>query len=166
MADLQTARLTLRPFTRAQVHAALAGRDTLAAHLGIYVPEEWPQPDFAGILSLVAEMLQAAPALEEWTRLIVHEADRTLIGTIGTHGPPDDGAVEIGYDIVPAYRQQGYASEAAQAFVAWLASRPGVTRIAAECEAGNPASIRILEKLGMRRLDSGGTLLHWEMDTH
>src|SRR5690242_20532405 len=109
MADLQTARLTLRPFTSTQVHAALAGRDALAAQLGIRVPEEWPQPDFAGILPLIAELLQTAPALEEWTRLIVHSADNALIGTIGTHGPPEDGAVEIGYDVVPAYRQQGYA---------------------------------------------------------
>jgi len=166
MADLQTARLTLRPFTLAQVSAALSGREALAALLGIRVPEEWPQPDFADILPLVAQMLQAAPALEEWTRLIAHTADRTLIGTIGTHGPPEDGAVEIGYDVVPAYRQQGYASEAAQAFVGWLASRPGVMRITAECEATNPASIRVLEKLGMRRLDQDGTTLYWAMDTH
>lgn len=165
MSALQTPRLSLRPFTLELVTAAVAGRDALAAQLDVRVPADWPQPDFAEVLPVIQAMLMQAPGMSPWTRLIVHAADGTLIGTIGTHGPPEQGAVEIGYDIVPAYRRQGYALEATQAFTAWLAELPAVTRIVAECRDDNAASIRVLEKLGMRRLPPDGAILRWEMPT-
>jgi ribosomal-protein-alanine N-acetyltransferase len=41
-----------------------------------------------------------------------------LIGRLGFKGKPEHGAVEIGYGIVPAHRQQGYATEAGQVLIA------------------------------------------------
>lgn len=163
MSTIYTARLTLQPFTREQVNAALEGHAALANLLGIAVPADWPQPDFAGVLPLIAALLAQDPATSIWTRLIVHTANRTLVGTIGTHGPPDAGGrVEIGYDILPAYHRQGYAVEAAQAFIAWLSSRADITCITAECHDHNTASIRVLEKVGMRRMATDGAMLRWE----
>ena len=50
-------------------------------------------------------------------------------------------------------QQQGYASEAVRALIHWALAQPGVSRIVAACSADNAPSVRILEKLGMRRLD-------------
>ena len=87
-----------------------------------------------------------------------------MIGDLGFKGKPNRrGTVEIGYRVAPAYRRQGYASEATRALVDWALAQGGVERITAECNPDNVGSIRVLEKLGMRRLESDGVLLRWEL---
>jgi ribosomal-protein-alanine N-acetyltransferase len=86
-----------------------------------------------------------------------------VIGSMGCKAAPDDqGMVEIGYDIVPAYQGQGYATEMARAFVKWALDQALVRRVAAECLPDNWASIRVLEKLGMQRVAEHEDMLYWE----
>ena len=95
--------------------------------------------------------------------MIIHKADQQVIGSMGCKSPPDDlGQVEIGYDIVPAYQGQGYATEIGHAFLNRLLEQSSVTRITAECLAENFASIRVLEKLGMKRTAANLDMIHWE----
>jgi len=65
-----------------------------------------------------------------------------------------------------SYQGRGYATEMAQALVAWALRQPTVRRVTAECLEDNPASIRVLEKSGFvqsgRRKDEEGPLLLWE----
>jgi ribosomal-protein-alanine N-acetyltransferase len=163
MPGLQTERLTLAPFGLELVRAAMTDRAALGRLLSVRVPADWPGPDLGEILPLIAAGLGEDPARARWGGLIIHTADRTLIGDIGCKEPPDAaGMVEIGYSIVPAYWGRGYATEAARALVAWLWTQ-GVRRVTAECLDDNAASIRVLEKLGMRRLPPVGDMLKWEM---
>lgn len=60
-------------------------------------------------------------------------------------------AVEIGWMFHKAHRGKGYGSEAARALVDFGFSTLGLHRIIATCDPRNMASIRIMEKLGMRR---------------
>lgn len=160
---LHTARLTLVPFTLALVEAALTDRDLLAQRLGAHVPNDWPGPDFADLLPMLAQQLAQTPDDARWIRLIVHTADRMLIGDVGCHGPPDqNGIVEIGYSIVPTYRNHGCATEAAQGLISWLWMQ-NVSRITAGCKRDNVGSIRVLEKLGMRHVGQEGNELRWEL---
>jgi len=95
--------------------------------------------------------------------LIVQNAESVLIGSVGFKGKPNrDGIVEIGYGVVPAYRGQGYGFEAVEALVNWAFSA-GVRSIIAECQPHNVASVRILERLGMRRVGKQEGLLKWEL---
>ena len=95
---------------------------------------------------------------------MVHAAERTVIGDAGFKGKPgSQGMVEIGYSVLPAYRGQGFATEAARALVDWALAQPEVKRIIAECSPDNVASIRILEKLGMQRREANGGILRWEL---
>jgi RimJ/RimL family protein N-acetyltransferase len=55
----------------------------------------------------------------------------------------------------PAHRGHGYATEAVAAMVAHAFTGPGVRRITAGCFADNLASVRVLEKVGMRREQHG-----------
>jgi ribosomal-protein-alanine N-acetyltransferase len=127
------------------------------------VPDEWPNPDLAEVLPLFEAQREANPAAGDWAYLIVHRADRLLIGDLGFKGLPDaHGMVEIGYGIIPSYRGQGYATEAARALIDWASKQPNVRSITAECEATNRASIRVLEKLGLRQSGQEGNLLKWE----
>lgn len=58
---------------------------------------------------------------------------------------------ELGYIFNKAYRRRGYASEAARALVEAAFAELGAHRIKAGCDPRNPASWRLLERIGMRR---------------
>ncbi|MCB0580227.1 MAG: GNAT family N-acetyltransferase [Phaeodactylibacter sp.] len=58
---------------------------------------------------------------------------------------------EVGYTVNPAFQGQGYATEAVGALVGELFGRLGIHKVAALVDARNPASFRVLEKLGFAR---------------
>ncbi len=71
MPALETARLSVTPFTPALVEAALRGRVPLGRALGVRVPDDWLQDEGEGeeILPVIAEMLRADVAhraFEHW----------------------------------------------------------------------------------------------------
>jgi len=167
MADLETARLTITPFTPALAGVALTGRARRGHALGVRVPDDWLEDDSEEILPVIAEMVRGAPtdgADARWGWwLIVHRAERTLIGDVSARPSRDGtGTVEIGYGIVPTYQGHGYATEAAGAVLAWTLRQPGVARVVACCLRDNRASRRVLEKLGLRQVGTDGVLLVWE----
>ena len=161
---LQTRRLELIPCSVEVALAAVGNRDTLESLLGVKVPSDWPAQELRDYLPTYARQLEEDPALLGWgVWLIVHREERMAIGDLGFKGHPDqEGVVEIGYSVLPVYRRQGYAFEATCALVDWALRQPGVTRITAACNPENVPSIRILEKLGMRRQERDGGLLRWE----
>jgi ribosomal-protein-alanine N-acetyltransferase len=162
--SLHTERLTLVALTPEVARAALEDRARLGQMLGVHVPQTWPGADFARMLPCIARGSERASSEAEPTRFIVHTTDQTLIGETGFHGPPDEsGTVEVGYSIIPAYRGQGFASEATRVLIDRALSRPGIRRIIAECLDDNVASLKVLEKLGMKRVDSAGRTLRFEL---
>jgi RimJ/RimL family protein N-acetyltransferase len=58
---------------------------------------------------------------------------------------------EIGYALARAAWGQGYATEAARAVMRWARTLPELNRVWAVCDVDNPASARVLEKIGMTR---------------
>lgn len=164
MPHLTTSRLRMVPLTSELVRAALEDRAALSAMVEAHVPAEWPNPDFAEMLQFEAKRLAQNPERGQWDGVIIHAANRMLIGAMGFKGGPDEhGTVEIGYDIIPAYRGQGLAPEMARAMIAWAFTQPGVERVTADCESNNVASIRVLEKVGMQRLAPKDNMLFWEL---
>jgi RimJ/RimL family protein N-acetyltransferase len=74
-----------------------------------------------------------------------------FVGTVGAFfrdGLTDD--LEIGWSVVRAFWSQGIATEAARAALAFGMQRHAVPRAIALIDAGNVASVRVSEKLGMR----------------
>jgi ribosomal-protein-alanine N-acetyltransferase len=166
--DIITDRLTLVPITFEVARAAVEDRDMLEELVGATVPDEWPNPDFAEALTFIQADLTRNPSYALWTRLIVHTADRTVVGDAGFKSMPDEsGTVEIGYGVVSAYRNDGIAREAANALIDWAFSQDCVRCVMAECYEDNPASARVLEKLGMTRTGKergkNGTLIKWSL---
>lgn len=74
-----------------------------------------------------------------------------MIGTCGftAFDCPHDSA-EIGYVLNPAWRGMGLAPEAVQAVLAFGFDRLLLHRIEARFMEGNAASLRVMEKVGMR----------------
>jgi RimJ/RimL family protein N-acetyltransferase len=98
--------------------------------------------------------------------------DNVVIGTVsldvvdgmGQPGMPPRTEARLGYTFDPAYGGRGYATEAVTAMVAYAFDRLRVRRITAGCFADNLASVRILEKVGMRREQHGvGDSWHAEL---
>jgi RimJ/RimL family protein N-acetyltransferase len=58
--------------------------------------------------------------------------------------------VDLGYAFLPQFWGQGHAFEAAEATLRQAAEKFGLTRVVGVVSEGNAASIRVLEKLGMR----------------
>ncbi len=91
-------------------------------------------------------------------------SDSTPIGSLCFKGVPVNGSVEISYGINEPYRNQGYATEAVKAMLAWAFSQQGVYFVTAETEKGNPASIQVLKKNGFVPAGEGTEGLLWEIE--
>ncbi|MGI8613965.1 MAG: GNAT family N-acetyltransferase [Nocardioidaceae bacterium] len=61
----------------------------------------------------------------------------------------------IGYIVDPALAGRGIGSDLARGLLATAFERLGLRRVTAGCNADNPASVRVLEKAGMRREQHG-----------
>ena len=164
MPKLETQHLLFLPFSLELKKMTLHDKSQLARYIGAHVPDDWPGPDLAEALPLFMKQMEQDASGNVWDGIIVSKVDRTVIGDMGFMGGPDEtGAVEIGYSIVPAYRNRGYATEMAQALITWAFQQPDILIVVAECLQNNIGSIKVLEKLGMRRVGLHDDLLMWEV---
>jgi RimJ/RimL family protein N-acetyltransferase len=153
---LCTQRLSLRPADVESMQADISGREPLSALLGAEVPADWPPEILRDALPLFQQWLEDNPQNAPWLIwyiLLQAEEDKepVLVGSIGFKGCPDEkGRVEIGYSILPAWQNQGIATEAIQIMTDWALSQKGVLQVIAQVEPGNLPSIRVLEKSGYR----------------
>lgn len=65
-----------------------------------------------------------------------------------------DGRVEVGYEIAPGFRNQGFATEATRAMVAHAFSQPDVEFVLAHTLPEHNASTKVLEKVGMTLVEA------------
>lgn len=87
-----------------------------------------------------------------WFQLAVCIKENSkLIGDIGIHYLNDDAQVEVGYTIAPIFQRNGYATEALIAVIQYLFYRVDKHRIIASVDPRNERSIKLLEKIGMRK---------------
>ncbi len=158
----ETKHLRLVPFSLALIKATLSGTDKLGELLEVTVPDSWPGDDFAEVLPELVAQMEAEASEFVWNWLIVHKQERAIVGDMGFMGGPSAGKAEIGYSIVPEYRNQGYATEAALYLVHWALQQREIRLVTAQCLDDNLGSIKVLEKIGMRQLEAEGQMLQWE----
>jgi RimJ/RimL family protein N-acetyltransferase len=77
-----------------------------------------------------------------------------LVGRVGLGWTSieDELAVEVGWSVIASKHGQGFATEAARASLEFGFSRAGLTEIVSFTWIENVASLRVIEKLGMRRV--------------
>ncbi len=59
-------------------------------------------------------------------------------------------SVEIGWRLGKAHWGMGYATEAAEAALAFANRSPSIEEIVSVCQLGNVASVRVMEKIGLK----------------
>jgi RimJ/RimL family protein N-acetyltransferase len=152
MLHLRTERLQLVAVTLEFARAELADPRRLEKLLRAHVPPSWPPPlNDERSLRWTIDFLAANPqgvGWGAWYFLHREHAELRLIGQGGFAGLPRDGAVEIGYAIVPECHRFGFAPEAVRALVAWAFTHPEVLRVTAQTLPALVPSIRVLEKCG------------------
>jgi ribosomal-protein-alanine N-acetyltransferase len=152
---LRTERLILRPVTAGD-HAALL------AH--------WAAPDVSRFLfdGSTLSASEITEAIEDSARdfgrsgyglWLIHEkhhadladadvVDADVVGTAGLR-PLEDIGLEVFYSLAPGSWGKGYATEAARAVLDRALGPLGLPEVLAEIDAGNTASIAVIERLGM-----------------
>lgn len=148
---IETERLRLRPFTRGDVDAVFDYRrredvarylfdgpmshESVAEALGMRVGHE--------TLDVEGDKIFLAVELPE-RHLLIGEVSLILRDAANRQG-------EIGYIFHPDFHGKGYATEAGRVLLELGFAGAGLHRIYARCAAANPASWRVMERLGMRR---------------
>ena len=145
MPDLTTERLLLHALTLDEARALDSGGSVP----GWTFAPGYPLPDTRDGLGFLLQH-----GVEEFGfYLVIRRQDELVVGEIGFVGPPDDGAVTIGYAIVPSARRQGYATEAIGALASWALAQPGVREVRAQTLRDNEPSVRALLRAGFAETD-------------
>ena len=82
--------------------------------------------------------------------LVARRADDAPIGMCGLLRRDNLPDSDLGYAYLPEHWGKGYAFEAADAVLRHAARKFGLARVLGVVSPGNPGSIRVLEKIGMR----------------
>jgi RimJ/RimL family protein N-acetyltransferase len=139
----------LRPFAASDAPAVqlLAGEREIAANT-LSIPHPY-LPGMAESWIATHETMRAEGKKVSFAITLAQE--RTLIGAIGLEIAAEHRRAELGYWIGKPYWGRGYATEAARAVVDYGFKSLGLQRIHAGHFSRNPASGRVLAKIGMRK---------------
>jgi RimJ/RimL family protein N-acetyltransferase len=90
-----------------------------------------------------------------------------ILGWAGLRYDPEQDETDVGYRFHKKFWGNGYATESAKAFIDYGFNVLGLDRIVAHARKENVASLRVLEKCGMKiigeDMDCGGEIFVWEI---
>ena len=145
---LVTARLRLRPPTETDAD------DLVALMSDAHVLRYWDAPPWSDPGRVERFLSVSRQQAEEGTgaRLVIEEGrDGTFLGWCTLQGwNHDHRRASLGYCLAAPAWGHGYATEAARALLTWAFATLDLNRVQAEVDTRNPASGRVLEKLGFR----------------
>ncbi len=147
--QLLSPRLSIRRFQAADVSAFHAYRSD--PDVARY--QSWSVP-FAEETAerLVAEFAEGDPHEPGWFQYAVadHETGQ-LVGDIGVCLSDNLMQAELGFTIAAPFQGRGLGTEAVTTMLDHLFTQRKLHRVAAECDARNTASARLLERVGFTR---------------
>ena len=79
----------------------------------------------------------------------VMDVENVVVGTIGAYDFKDN-QIEVGYSVDKAWQGRGFATEALREVLKYLTENEGISCVTAWCAGENAASCRVLEKAGMK----------------
>jgi RimJ/RimL family protein N-acetyltransferase len=144
---LETERLLLRPFNLgdAKTVQELAG-DRLIASTTLNIPHPYENGIAESWISRHEEIFNQGKGV---TYAVTLRDNGQLIGAISLMSLVEGHQAELGYWIGVPYWNNGYCTEAGQALIRYAFEEKRLHRVHACYLKRNPASGRVLEKLGM-----------------
>lgn len=150
---LQTERLLLRPFSAEDAPAL----NRISNQKYVL---DW-MPDWESTIEDTERLIrwfisQAAQATKTTARIMFAvELQGELIGMVGIGNKEEvDNEIEIAYFVSQVHAGKGYITEAVKAVSAWALNQLGLDFLMAIVETDNPASQRVVEKVGFQKLDT------------
>lgn len=145
---LTTERLTLRPldFDDVPTVTRLAGERAVASTT-LNIPHPYGEDDARKWIGSHAEDFEAGQSVA-WGITLTESGE--LIGCVSLRLQPEHDRAELGYWIGTPHWGHGYATEACHAALAYGFEARDLARIQAHYLSRNPASGRVMEKLGMK----------------
>lgn len=149
--SLEGDRVRLRRFEPADLDTFVAYRSV--PEVARYQSWDAPYPRAAGEQFIRETAGEHPDTAGEWYQFAAElRSTGRLIGDCAAKPEADDPRqCEIGFTIAPEHQGQGYATEAVRLLAGYLFGARAKHRIHACCDARNPASAAVLERLGMRR---------------
>ncbi len=149
---IHTPRLRLITLEADHLTALAQSPQSLGDLLGVAIPDQWPAHPAAyrEALSLLRKM-PLLPWSGWWLYLFVSPALKSVMGCGGFKSAPDtDGVVRTGCEIAPAFRRQGFASEALRGLISYAFTRPAVRAVEAWSLPVKGPQSRLAEAVGMK----------------
>lgn len=143
---LETKSLLLRNFALEDASFMLALNDDSEVQK---FTGDLPFRDVREVERFIIEYLHTHPSyLSRWTML--HKESSEYLGWCGLNKDFQTGEVDLGFRLLKSARNQGYATEGAIACLEYGFNKIGLERIIGRARIENKASIRVLEKAGMK----------------
>ena len=143
-------RLVMRPVARADLAALVAlANDREVAQYTARLPHPLTRADMERWFDA---LVPGGTNAGEVVFAIERVADGVVLGVIGLILPSADEPAEMGYWLGRRYWNRGYMTEAAGLLLRHAFRDLGLDRVRAGAFPGNAASVRVQEKLGMRRV--------------
>jgi [ribosomal protein S5]-alanine N-acetyltransferase len=138
---IETERLLLRPFTPDD--APIVQREVSRVEIArmMVIPHPYPENGAAEWIATAAK-----PGRDFAIEL---RESGVLVGSVAINPHEQHRRASIGYWCAVAHWGRGYATEAVRAIIDYGFRDLGLNRVFAECHGDNPASRRVLEKVGM-----------------
>ena len=143
---IETQRLLLRPFERSDAERLTEICNNYDLHIGTFLPYPYRAEDARKWLSSIEDEFEKETGFD--FAIIVKESG-TLIGCVGAYNNKEQRNASMGYWLDEKYWGNGYATEAARAFLGWLFEEKDVHKVCADHFGFNKASGAVMKKLGM-----------------
>jgi len=167
---IHTPRLRLITFDADHLAALVSDPRSLGALFKVAIPDQWPALPSAYALAL--SRLREQPSLSLsgwWLYLFISPSLKSVVGSGGFRSDPDaDGVVEIGCEIAPVFRRQGFGSEAVRGLAGYAFTRPAVTAIEAHSLPAKGPQSGLTRAVGMSRIGEAtdsvaGKIWRWQI---
>lgn len=157
----ETDRLVIRGYELSDIEALFRAVEACRATLRPWMAwAEKSHRELAETAQFVANQIVDTRTPETWAKVslgVFLKEGGAFIGSTGVHDVRRDTAsCETGYWIHADHRGRGYATEACRATISWALRAQdrnglGLRRVRIFCAKENRASVRVIEKLGIRK---------------
>ncbi len=164
---IQTPRLSLISLSFAQLERCLSNLPALEADLGFSIASEVFEETVTRAIGLKLARMESLPLdLHPWQTywlVAISGPEKIGAGMIGFKGYLNPrGEVEVGYGIAPQFQGMGYTTEALRVLCAWAFNDPACRAVTATTVV-NPASNRVLHKVGAQIVDAREGKMDWKI---